>query len=276
MHMNILNLFKKKDAVPLKLVCFDLDNTLCEYDAAEAETEAYIADMIYADFLQHKKHPARAKKAKTVRQSKSSTALTLSAILKAFNESKHAHMHKDLEPEQFSRGLWLAETLQKLPVTITPARIKTLSAAYEKAYWDFLIPKLKLYPHTLETLQALKNKGIITACLTDSDGEKGIKIRRMVYLGLDKYLDFIITTDDTKKNKPAIENWEYLLKAVGVLGKECMMVGDHPDIDLLVPKGLGFRTVWTKEHFNTSTHFKYVDHEIHHISDVEKIAKKYA
>ena len=93
-------------------------------------------------------------------------------------------------------------------------------------------------------------------------------------MGLDKYFDYIITGDDVGKNKPAVENWNQLLKISGFKSQQCIMVGDHPDIDLITAKKLGFITVWTKQSINTDLHEKYVDYEIHDIKEIIDVVKK--
>jgi putative hydrolase of the HAD superfamily len=97
---------------------------------------------------------------------------------------------------------------------------------------------------------------------------------RIKALDLEKYFDYIITTDDTSKNKPSVENWEYLLKLSGLRGEDCMMVGDHPEVDLISAKKLGFLTVWNKEHINNDQHYRFVDYEISEIGQLLAILKK--
>lgn len=231
----------------LKLICFDLDNTLYDFGSAEAETEAHISEIL----------------------SKKIGKRTID-ILRVFNEVKKSHLHIDRLPEMYSRRLWIEETLNRLNKKMKFSYVKKI----EEEYWKYLAKRIKLFPETLHVLASLRKKYKI-ACISDSDGIKRIKMERIKALGLDKYFDFFITTDDTGKNKPAIENWEHLLKISGFSGRECMMVGDHPDMDLLCAKNLGFVTVWTKEHIPTTIHFKYVDYSIKNIGEVLKIVEKY-
>jgi FMN phosphatase YigB (HAD superfamily) len=65
------------------------------------------------------------------------------------------------------------------------------------------------------------------------------------------------------------------LKLSGIKGKECLMVGDHPEVDLINAKKRGLLTVWTKEHIPIGVHFKYVDYEITDIGEILEIIKKY-
>jgi len=252
----------------VKLVCFDIDNTLCDFGSAESETEAYMAEIIAKDI---KKLQSKVKR--KIKHSCSSVT-----ILKIFNDIKNSHMHHDLEPEEFSRNLWFKETIEHLDndtnLGISMNTLIKNSDMYEKKYWDYLISKAKLFPNTLSTLDSLRSKGLKLATITDSDGKREIKINRIKALGLDKYFDYVITTDDTGLNKPAIENWQHLIKISGLKSSECIMIGDHPDIDLVNAKKLGFVTVWTKEHLNMDLHHKYVDYEIKDIKEVIDIVEK--
>ena len=266
-------LFKKKKEI--KLLCFDLDNTLEDYGSAESETEVYIAKLISKDF-HNKKSP--------------------NEILKVFNSIKHHHMHHDIDPRNFSRGLWIKETLlqlklnklnkldklsklDKLDNTVSHAEKNTKTQEktpeyYEAIYWDYIIPGIRLFPDVESTLKQLKKSRYKLALLTDSDGKKEIKINRINALGISQYFDYVITTDDTGVNKPDIKNWEYILKISGFSADQCIMIGDHPDTDLLTPKKLGFITVWTKEHLNADSHYVFVDYEIRSITEIIGILKK--
>lgn len=232
----------------LKLICFDIDNTLVDYGMAESEAEAHISSILAK-----------------------STGKDVMEILRAFNSIKNACLHHDMDPKSFSRKLWVEKAL-----SIMNIKKKIDTAKIEKEYWNYLIPRMKLFPNTLHVLESLMISGKYKiACLTDSDGEKEIKIRRLKYLGIEKYFDYTVTTDDTGVNKPSIENWEYLLNISGLKGDECIMVGDHPEVDLVNAKKLGFITVWTKEKIPVDIHVKYVDYEINEIGEILDILKKY-
>ncbi|HIH31404.1 TPA: HAD family hydrolase [Candidatus Woesearchaeota archaeon] len=172
----------------LKLVCFDLDNTLYDFALAEAETEVYLAELISKRF----KKPAK-------------------NILSKFIEIKKKHLHNDIDPNNYSRALWISELFRDLKIKLNSLDSKE----YEGKYWEYLNPRVKIFPETMNVLENLRKKYKI-ACLSDSDGEKQIKIERINALGLNKYFDYMITTDDTGKNKPSAENYEYLLKISGL------------------------------------------------------------
>ena len=262
----MFNWFKKE----VKLVCFDIDNTLCDFASAEIETEACVAELISKDI---KKLQLKIKKRNVVKNTCS--AFT---ILKVFSEVKRLHLFRDCEPATYSRMIWFKETLERLDDTMDLGiSINSLilnAESYEIKYWITINKLLKNYPTAVSTLENLKSKGLKLATITDSDGKRGIKDGRMKLLGLDRYFDYIITGDETGFNKPAIENWNKLLELSKLKGKQCVMVGDHPDVDLMTAKKLGLITVWTKQSLNMDLHQNYVDYEIHDIGEIIGLVEK--
>ncbi len=254
----------------IKLVCFDIDNTLCDFASTERETEAYMAQLISKDI---KKLQSKIKKRGVLKNDCS--AFT---ILKTFNEVKIHHLYSDMKPESYSRKMWFQETFERLDDTMALGiSLNTLienSASYEKKYWEKINKTFKNYPNTISTLDYFKSKGIKLATITDSDGLVGMKNYRIKLVGLEKYFDYIITGDDVGLNKPAVENWNTLLELSGLKGKQCIMVGDHPDIDLVTAKKLGLITIWTKENINNDLHHNYVDYEIRDIKELVGIYEK--
>jgi len=254
----------------IKLVCFDIDNTLCDFASAERETEAYIAELLSKEI---KKLQSKIKKRNVLKNSCS--AFT---ILQFFNEVKKQHLYHDLEPEGYSRMLWFKEILERIEESmalgVSLSSMINNTKVYEKKYWDCINARLKNYPNTIAALDSLKSKRIKLATISDSDGILGMKTYRMKILGLDKYFDYIITGDDVGINKPAAENWNKLLQLSGLKAKQCMMVGDHPEVDLITAKKLHFITVWSKENLNSDLHQNYVDYEIRDIKEVVGILEK--
>jgi putative hydrolase of the HAD superfamily len=259
-----------RKGIEIKLVCFDIDNTICDFASAERETEAYMAELLLRDI---KKLQSKIKKRNIIKNSCS--AFT---ILKFFNEVKKNHLYHDVKPETYSRRVWFRETIERLDESMTLGmNINVLiekAEFYEKKYWENIDLKSKNYPNALSTLGSLKSIGLKLATITDSDGKAGMKDHRMKMLGLESYFDYIITGDDVGVNKPAVENWNTLLELSGLKGKQCIMVGDHPEVDLITAKKLGFITVWTKQNLNTDLHQKYVDYEIHDIIEIIDVVKK--
>lgn len=266
----MFSFFKKHFKKDIRLICFDIDNTLCDFAAAETITEAHLMEMISKEI----KYLLSKRKNNIIIKDSFSPFV----IMKIFNDIKNFHMHNGIEPEKYSRALWFRETLERLDKSLNFGtrfdRLMKKTETYEKEYWDSIVKNIKNYPNTVSTLNYLKSKNIKLAAITDSDGKKDIKMIRLARSGLDKYFDYIITTDDTGITKPAEINWKRLLEMSGLEAAQCMMVGDHPEIDLITAKKLGFTTVWTKERLNNDLSQKYVDYEIHDIKEVIDIVER--
>ena len=255
----------------IKMVCFDIDNTLCDYMGAEAQTEAYIIEVIFKDIrkLQSKNR---------LRSKDSSGAISKFTLLRMLTDIKNSYVHKDLSPQHYSRELWFKELFERsdleMNLGISMNSLIRDAKDYETKYWKYFDSRLKNYPNTLFTLETLKSSGLKLASVSDSDGKAGIKLGRIKVLGLDKYFDYNVTSDYTGENKPAVSNWELVLKLSGLKAKDCMMVGDHPDVDLVNAKKMGFRTVWTKEGIGMDLHYRFVDYEIKDIKELIGIVEK--
>lgn len=260
----MFSIFKKE----IKLICFDLDNTLCDSNSAESETESHIIEFIYKQIVhqQSKLHH------------KPKNTYSVFILLKMFNDIKNYHLHHDLDPKKYSRALWFREFLEKIDETlelgISVNSMMFKVDEYEKIYWDYYSRKLVNYPNTLYVLKTLRSKGFKLALVTDSDGKREIKLMRLKNLGITDYFDYIVTSDDSGFNKPDKKNWEYVLKISGFSAKQSVMIGDHPDVDLVNAKKLGFITIWTKEGLNNDLHHTYVDYEIRDIKEVLDIMDK--
>ena len=203
--------FKRK----IGLVCFDIDNTLCDFASAESVVEAQMAEIISKDI-----HRLQSQIKKRDAVKNTCSAFT---VMKIFNEVKTNNLYRSVEPEKYSRKLWFKKTIERIDdsmaLGIDANRLMMNSEIYENRYWDEVNKRLKNYPHTIDVLETLKSKGIKIATITDSDGIKGMKEHRMKILGLDRYMDYIITGDDIGLNKPAVENWNRLLELSGLKAK---------------------------------------------------------
>ena len=81
-----------------------------------------------------------------------------------------------------------------------------------------------LYPNVVETLTALKEKGII---LTIASSRNNVTLK--VYLenlGLDSVLDYVLGGDDVKEGKPNPEAVIRTLEEFGIAPEEAIVVGD--------------------------------------------------
>jgi len=113
----------------------------------------------------------------------------------------------------------------------------------EKIYWEIVMKNTKVFKGVRETLKKLKRKYKIVL-LTLTDGKKGIKMKRIKKLRLDKYFDKIyIGMENVKEYKPKVSAFKKILKDFKVKPEEVVMIGDNYERDILPAKKLKIFTV---------------------------------
>jgi 2-haloacid dehalogenase len=115
-----------------------------------------------------------------------------------------------------------------------------LTAEYEKRLMD-QYAKLTGFEDSLTVLQAIKEKGISTAIL--SNGSKEMLATVVESNGLKLYLDKVVTIEDVRLFKTAPQVYELLLKAFPVKKEEILFVSSNA-WDALAAKWYGFDVFW--------------------------------
>jgi len=116
----------------------------------------------------------------------------------------------------------------------------SLSPEYEKRLMD-QYAKLTGFEDSLSVLQAIKNKGISTAIL--SNGSREMLATVVESNGLKPYLDKVVTIEDVRLFKTAPQAYELLLKAFPAKKEEILFVSSNA-WDALAAKWYGFDVYW--------------------------------
>lgn len=118
--------------------------------------------------------------------------------------------------------------LDKVPAVLFPEcdlEGELYAQTYRKMFHLFNTEgAVTLYPNVVETLTALKEKGII---LTIASSRNNVTLK--VYLenlGLDSVLDYVLGGDDVKEGKPNPEAVFRTLEEFGIAPEEAIVVGD--------------------------------------------------
>ncbi len=235
----------------VKAVIFDFDYTLENFGRAERFGEKELARLVEKKFNINK-----------------------NLFLKEFYSNKNKFLKKRKKPIYYSRGLWTARALKNLNVKFKKSEVKKL----ETLFWEKVSSKISLYKHTKKVLSMLKRKFRL-ALLTDSDGRRKFKMMRVKKLGIEKYFDVIITTDQIKFNKPDKRCFLAAAKKLRVKPQECIMIGDHPETDLLGAKRVGMKTVWLMKgpYAKARKNYDYIDYKARNILEVyDKVKSIYS
>jgi len=236
----------------LKCIIFDFDDTIESLKEAMDSTHERIAKKISQEYCVYEP--------------------TASKMLDEIDvEFSLKGMHSD--PGLYDRHVWFPECFKRLGVKPSKDEIEK----YVTLYWRFMIEGAKAMPHASEVLSELKEEYKI-AVMSDSDGSKRLKAERLKSVGLMDFIDFFITSDDTKINKPDRIFYSMIFDKFKIKADACVMVGDKPEVDLKLAKTLGMTTVWMKHgrwaKSEGNTHFDYVDHEITDLRELITIVRQ--
>ena len=189
------DVFKKAPDV----VIFDLDNTLYNYNLANVSAMSVIEKKVREDL-------------------NINSELFADLFSKARNETKD-----QLGPiaSSHSRLLYFQRMLELAGFKAQPLMCLDL----EQAYWKTFLSTMVLEPSVIETLTFLRSNGIKIGIITDLTAQ--IQFRKIIYLGIDKYFDFIVTSEESGSDKIDGKPYDLMLRKLGTTAKKNIwMIGD--------------------------------------------------
>ena len=107
-------------------------------------------------------------------------------------------------------------------------------------------PKIALCEDVVRTLDALKAEGVRIGLITD--GRSVQQRNKIMALGLDRWIDDadIVVSEEIGSEKPALANYEYFMKRYPGCS-DFTYVGDNPDKDFIAPNTLGWETICLRD-----------------------------
>jgi len=146
------------------------------------------------------------------------------------------------------RNLWWSFVIGKFSREEPP---KSFLKELTKNYWETVIRKSGLYKDTLSVLVYLKNKGYKLGLLSDTDGLKKFKSKRIKALNLKKWFKSIVVAgEDTKQIKPDKRPLSLITRKLNLRPEECVFIGNDPDVDIFGAKRLGMSAILIKRQNN--------------------------
>jgi putative hydrolase of the HAD superfamily len=97
-----------------------------------------------------------------------------------------------------------------------------------------------LFDDVLVTMKALRERELIMGLLTNA-GKELVSV--YAKLGLEPYLDFVVTSEEAGEDKPRPAIFRLALQRAGVSAQEAIHVGDQYVIDIVGARGVGIRPV---------------------------------
>lgn len=198
----------------VKGVFLDLDNTL--YDYEPCNKKGYEAVVNKAEEL---------------------GIATRKELEQAWVESR-GKVHDQLKNQaaSHSRLLYLHGALELLSGRSQPA----LALHLEACFWNAYIESMQLGREAEAFLNRLKSRSLKTCIVTDLTSH--IQFRKWEKLNLEKFVDFIVTSEEAGMEKPHAPIFLRALEKLNLQPAEVIMVGDNYEKDVLGGTGMGIRS----------------------------------
>lgn len=207
----------------IKAVLFDLDETLIDGQAGLKATHHAVASRL-CQYL--------------TRSGTKVSEESIRAKLRALDDRMNV-------ATKYNRDAWWPVLLEEIDEDkkISRSLVKELTHLYWATYAGASEP----YPDAESTLVYLKDKGYKLGLVTDTDGRKGWKNRRIKRFRFAGFFDtIVICGEDTPHTKPDPESFLLAASKLGLRASECVFVGDKPFTDIKGANAAGMRTILLK------------------------------
>jgi putative hydrolase of the HAD superfamily len=104
-------------------------------------------------------------------------------------------------------------------------------------YWSSFIEKMKIRPWALKLLRDAKEQGIKVVIVTNLDAP--LQYRKLVHLGVEDFIDFLVTSEEAGAEKPDRKIFEVALDKIALRPDDVVMIGDDEERDGLGARALG-------------------------------------
>nr|MDO8100631.1 HAD hydrolase-like protein [Candidatus Njordarchaeota archaeon] len=210
-----------KDRPEEYAVIFDFDGTLLDSYAPRKGAHKKVCEFLLANLS---------------RQGYSSNQKRMLGIISSLDKE----MHKN---RVYDRNLWWKEAIKRY----TDKTVQISDSTFTEAsviYWETVKEGSFLYRGVRSMLSILKQEGIELGLVSDTDGLRGMKTRRIEDSGLRKFFDAIVVGgEDTAEVKPHCEPFALVSKMLKVTPTNCVSVGDNVETDVDGGLELGMQVV---------------------------------
>jgi len=153
-----------------------------------------------------------------------------------FNESrKNVKKYLGNTAASHSRFLYLQRTIESLNGKTNLA----LTHELYDLFWESYMERMELRNGALDFLKHLKGMRIKVAIITDLTAP--IQFKKIMKLGLQDYVDFVITSEEAGKDKPENEIFTLAMEKLECSKDEVVVVGDDIEKEIYWAKKFGVR-----------------------------------
>ncbi len=150
---------------------------------------------------------------------------------------KITHMSLTNTAASHNRLLYTQKLLEISGINSLPYALK-----YYNIYWDTFLSEIKLFDSVIGTLEAFAEKGGKIVIVTDLTAH--IQYRKIEKLGLEKLVDFVVTSEEVGIEKPSPRMFQTALKKIDCSSDKAVMIGDNWGKDIVGARALKIDSIW--------------------------------
>lgn len=212
----VVDIVKDIDLSSVKGILCDLDNTIYAYDPAHKSAYIKCEEIAFKNY----------------NISKIDFESNWNAARKKVHNSLHgqAAMH--------SRLLYF----QKLYEQIFGKTNAVFALEMESLYWDTFLNSMEWIPGIKELFEKAKERNIKMCIVTDLTTQ--IQLKKWIHLGLEDYMDFMISSEEAGSEKPNATIFQLALQKLELNTSDVIMIGDNYEKDIKGAEALGIKSYW--------------------------------
>ncbi|NPA86390.1 MAG: HAD-IA family hydrolase [Candidatus Diapherotrites archaeon] len=136
-----------------------------------------------------------------------------------------------------NRFLYFQRMMEILGLTLEPQLLIKLT----DIYWNTVFRNARPFPGVIKTLRTLKEHNVRIGVVTDLLAQT--QAHKLRALGVSRYVDFMVTSEETGREKPHPSMFLTALHKARMSPEEAVMVGDNLEKDVLGAKAVGITGV---------------------------------
>lgn len=211
----------------MKTIIFDLDNTLYDYSKCNDYAEQFLFLKISSDIN-----------------------VSIDYVEQCLKRAK-ANVKERLQgtAAEHNRLLYMQEICEEMD--ISPF---VYAVSWYNTYWDSFLSVCTPYDYVIPTLEYLKKININVLILTDLTAM--IQFRKINALGIESYIDYIVTSEEVGSEKPSQKMFKRALRKAKCKESEVIMIGDDYEKDIYGAEKNNIRSILYDGNFNIMERIK--------------------
>ncbi len=123
-----------------------------------------------------------------------------------------------------------------------PALTPDFAREFGRRFHTYREDQVKFFPGALETVEALKARGVRLALVTNGTSE--MQRAKLVRFDLARLFEHVQIEEEAGFGKPEPQAYRHALDTLGVAATETWMVGDNLEWEVAGPQRLGIYSIW--------------------------------